>query len=78
VEAYCVERLFPGTHSIGFEEMFADYRDWCEGQKCAPEDRPGFDAALRELASPLAIAVSAEALSGVRLGCAPPSTQRRN
>jgi len=78
VEAYCVERLFPGTHSISFEEMFADYRDWCEAQACVPEGRLGFDAALQDLASPLAIAVSAEALSGVRLGCAPPSTQRRN
>jgi len=70
VEAYCVERLFPGTHSIGFEEMFADYRDWCEAQACVPEGRLGFDAALQDLASPLGIAVSAEALPGVRLGCA--------
>jgi len=68
VEAYCVERLFPGTQSIRFEEILEDYRQWCEGQRCAPEHRPDFDAALREISSTLDIAMSADALADVRLG----------
>jgi len=70
VEAYCLERLFPGAGSISIDAIFADYHDWCETQGQAPQDRPGFDLALQEIAVTLDIAVSAGALSGVRLACA--------
>jgi len=76
VEDYCLGRLFPGTQSIGFQQVFADYRQWCDAKDYAHEARPGFEAALREIASTLNIAVSADALAGVRLGCASASSQR--
>jgi len=70
VEDYCLERLFPGTQPIGLQQVFADYQQWCEVHGRTPQDPPDFDAALREIASTLEIAVSADTLAGVRLGCA--------
>jgi len=76
VEDYCLGRLFPGTQSVRFQEIFTDYRRWCEAHGRAPQNPPDFDAALREIASTLNITVSADALAGVRLGCASASSQR--
>lgn len=70
VEAYCLEQLFPGAQEMAFEEIFADYRQWCQARGQVAQDRAEFDAALQKIAGTVDIGVSAGALSGVRLACA--------